>query len=245
MPAIAIIISNLAIFDSGLDGRQISSLVPLFAILVRLARIPGIEIRHDDLTRFVDKLLDRIGGIAVCLDGVTDNYLYLPRLHHKLSLGQHAPTAIDSHRQDGDFSQNCHHESPLFEFLDPAVGGPGAFGKDHDACVMGQPFHALVDALDGPGGIGAVEEYVPRGVQRVPEDRDFEDFLFGEPAELNAQRCHQREDVVLRLVVGDNDIRLPLDNPRLVFYLRADKGDGKHGVGPDLRKGEGEIAGTA
>ena len=214
-------------------------------MLVRFPRVSGIEIRHDCLTSFVDQLLDRIGGIAAGIDGVPDHDLDLSRLHHKVSLGQHSPAAIDRNRQDGDFSQNCHHESTLFEFLNLPVCRPGAFGKHHDARVMGQPFHALVDALDGPGGIGAVEEYVPRGVQRVPENRDFEDFLFGEPAELNAQSGDQREDVVLRLVVGDNDIRLPLDNPRLVFYLRADKGDGKHGVGPDLRKGEGEIAGTA
>lgn len=214
-------------------------------MLVYLSPVLGIEIRHDCPARFVDKLLNSLGGIAVGIDGVPDHDLDPSRLHHKASLGQDAPTAIDSHRQDGELAHNCRHESPLFEFLNPSVHRPGPFGKDHDARARGQPVHALVDALDCPGGIGAVEVDVPRGVQRVPEERDLKDFLFDEPAELNAQGGNQREDVVMRLVIGNDDIRLPRGNPRLVFYFRTDKGDGKHGVCPDLRNGEGEIAGTA
>ena len=67
---------------------------------------------------------------------------------------------------------------------------------------------------------------------------------FSDPAELNAQRGNQREDVVLRLVVGNNDIRCSLHNLGLVFYFRADEGDGKHDIGPELGKGESKITGT-
>src|SRR5208337_3363615 len=92
-------------------------LVLTFVMLVRPPHVPGIEIRHDCPARFVHKLLDGSGGIAVCLDGVPDHDLDPARLHDEVSLGQDAPTAINGYRQDGDLAHDGSHESPLFEFL--------------------------------------------------------------------------------------------------------------------------------
>jgi hypothetical protein len=41
-------------------------------MLVSPPHVLGIEIRHDRLTRFVDKLVNGIGGIAAGIDGVPD-----------------------------------------------------------------------------------------------------------------------------------------------------------------------------
>ena len=47
----------------------------------------GIQIRNDRLTRFVDKLLSGIGGIAAGIDEVPDHDLDLSQLHDEASLG--------------------------------------------------------------------------------------------------------------------------------------------------------------
>jgi len=81
-----------------------------------------VEICDDNLTRFVDQLLDGISGIAAGINGVPDYNLDLSRLDDEASLGQDAPTTIDGDWQDGDLPRDGYHESPLFEFMNLPVG---------------------------------------------------------------------------------------------------------------------------
>jgi hypothetical protein len=68
------------------------SMVPfrVFGLFRSLGYIFGIEICYDRLTRFVDKLLNSIDGIAADIDGVTDYDLDFSRLQGKTPLNMPA-----------------------------------------------------------------------------------------------------------------------------------------------------------
>jgi hypothetical protein len=55
--------------------------------LCPLGYVLRIEIHHDRLTRFVDKLLNGSGCIAAGIDEVPDHDLDLSQLHDEASLG--------------------------------------------------------------------------------------------------------------------------------------------------------------
>ena len=100
------------------------------------------------------------------------------------------------------------------------VGRSCPFGKHHYARVLGQAIDAFINALDCLGGIGAINEDVSRGIQRVPENRDFENFFFDEPAELYAQSFEMEN---ARLPVRLNKPATMTGIPRIMVAIATHK----------------------
>jgi len=126
--------------------------------------------------------------------------------------------------------------------LQIAIGGSRPFGKTHHTHPGRQTLKTLLHAPDSRLTIPPVYKDIPGQVKGITEEGHSEDFLFNDPTKLNAQSGYQSEDIIVRLVVGNDDIGfLGVD-----LFFEADKGPyaggEEHEMGPVLGQGKAVLS---
>src|SRR5271163_2507148 len=107
-----------------------------------------------------------------------------------------------------------------------------AFGEDADVEAALDNLDRLADCL---AARVAIDDNVTAALHRVANDRNFEQFLFGDEARLARQERGGREDIEKALVVGNEDVRLEAGEILEAFNFHLDAADADDAAAPRAR----------
>ena len=94
------------------------------------------------------------------------------------------------------------------ESLQVTVRAPGAFRKDEHAFALCYAGCGGIQTLHGIPAVRAVNRDVADPVHGPAKDRQAEEFLLGQPAEVVGEIALKREDVELARMVAGKDVGL-------------------------------------
>jgi len=158
----------------------------------------GDDYFPDAFNKLVAGLLLVWGGI----DGFIDDHGDTAGVYLQGAFGHDLGSPGDGDGYDGDTGVQGEMKHPLLERLDPAVSAPGALRETHDGLALPYLGRRFLDTLHGPRVVLSVDLDVAGILHGPAENRDVEQFLLGNPAELPRNEGEDDEDIDVALVVG-------------------------------------------
>ena len=210
-------------------------------LLVRVgdeALIVGRQVAHDGLVTLFKDALHFLRSLAFgCNGGVNDKPQWMPCDEVDALLSwKDIEAAVYRDRNDGQTQFVGQLECSSAELRHVACEGACPFGKDDEGNAMLQDLAALLVGLVDGFRSALIDEDVSGALACLAYEGNVAQGLLHHPAEAASQKAVDEEDVVGTLMVGNEDIGLPLVQQLLALHLDGQEHYPAHQPAPYHRR---------
>ena len=190
-------------------------------------------IPENGIAHLIDKQVAGFNRVAADINGLVNNQFYVAGYNLQGALRHDGTAADDRYRDNGDAGLNCQMECSLFERLYRSIAASGPFREGHDGMAFPDDLRGLFQAFHGAFTISPVDGNVTCIPHRGAEQRDPEEFLFGDPTERNRNTGQGNQGIHIALVIGCKNLRPVHKDITAAEYFDGNMGKHQQGPGPE------------